>query len=212
MDRPTTRSALPEFTDRTSSGTRTTDPYSKLLEERIVFLGTRIDDASANDVAAQLMHLEHSAPDRDISLYLNSPGGSMTAMSVVYDTMRFVSCDIETVCLGRADSAAAVLLAAGTPGKRLMLPGSRVLIHQPALPEPVEGRVSDLELQAAELLRMRAMLEELLVRHTGRPPERIAADIERDTVFDAEAALSHGLADRIVQHRKGTPGLPAGGR
>ncbi|MEU6083700.1 ATP-dependent Clp protease proteolytic subunit [Streptomyces sp. NPDC047108] len=212
MDRPTDRSVLPEFTERTSSGTRTTDPYSRLLQERIVLLGTPIDDAAANDVTAQLIHLEHAAPDRDISLYINSPGGSTTAMCAVHDTMRYVSCDIETVCLGQAASSAAVLLAAGTPGKRLMLPGSRALLRQPTLPDPVEGQVSDLEVQAAELLRLRALLEGLLVHHTGQPAERIAADLERDTVLDAEAALAYGLADRVVPHRKAAPGLPAGER
>lgn len=130
-NQPTARYVLPEFTERTSSGLRTMDPYSKLLQERIVFLGTQIDDTSANDVMAQLIHLEHAAPDQDISLYINSPGGSFTAMTAIYDTMRFVSCDIETVCLGQAASAASVLLAAGTPGKRLALPGARILIHQP---------------------------------------------------------------------------------
>ncbi|MEV6316981.1 ATP-dependent Clp protease proteolytic subunit [Streptomyces sp. NPDC051776] len=212
MDRPTARYVPPWFTERTGSGTRTTDPFSELLEERIVLLGTPIDDATANEVMAQLIQLEHAAPDRDISLYVNSPGGSMTAMSAVHDTMRFVGCDIETVCLGQAASSAAVLLAAGTPGKRLMLPGSRVIIQQPRLPEPVEGQVRDLEIQAAEMLRLRAMLEELLVRHTGQPAERITADIERDTVFDAEAAVAYGLADRIVENRRKAPGLLSGGR
>ncbi|MGP3982978.1 ATP-dependent Clp protease proteolytic subunit [Streptomyces sp. KR80] len=202
MDRPTARHVLPEFTERTSSGVRTMDPYSKLLEERIVFLGTPIDDTSANDVMAQLMHLEHAAPDRDVSLYINSPGGSMTAMSAIYDTMQFISCDVETVCLGQAASSAAVLFAAGAPGKRLMLPGSRVLIHQPSVAEPIQGQTADLEIQAKEMARMRALLEEMLVRHTGQPPERIAADVERDTILPAEEAVAYGLADRIVHSRK----------
>ncbi|MET8680331.1 ATP-dependent Clp protease proteolytic subunit [Streptomyces sp. NPDC004647] len=202
MDRPTVRYLLPEFTERTSSGTRTMDPYSKLLEERIVFLGTRIDDTSANDVMAQFMHLEHAAPDRDISLYINSPGGSTTAMTAIYDTMQFVTCDIETICLGQAASSAAVLLAAGAPGKRLMLPGSRVLIHQPSFSEPIQGQTSDLDIQAKELLRMRDVLEEMLARHTGQAPVRIGADIERDKIFQAEEAVAYGLADRIVQSRK----------
>ncbi|MER7155529.1 ATP-dependent Clp protease proteolytic subunit [Streptomyces lydicus] len=208
MLRPTARYVLPEFTERTSQGARTMDPYSKLLSERIVFLGTPIDDAAANDVMAQLIHLEHAAPERDISLYINSPGGSLTAMTAVYDTMRFVSCDVETVCLGQAASAAAVLLAAGTPGKRLALPGARVLIHQPSLDEPIEGQATDLQIQAEELLRGRAMLEEMLARHTGQPRDRIAADIERDKIFDAPAALEYGLIDGLTRNRKRSPLQP----
>lgn len=204
---PTARYVLPEFSERTSAGLRTLDPYAKLLEERIVFLGTPIDDTSANDVMAQFMHLEHAAPDRDISLYINSPGGSLTAMTAIYDTMRFVSCDVETVCLGQAASSAAALFAAGAPGKRLMLPGARVLIHQPAFSEPVQGQAVDLAIQAAELMRMRDMLVETLVRHTGQSPERIAADIERDRIFRAEEAVTYGLADRIVRSRKQTGSL-----
>ncbi|MDW8809655.1 ATP-dependent Clp protease proteolytic subunit [Streptomyces scabiei] len=199
--RPSARHVLPEFTERTSAGYRTTDPYSKLLEERIVFLGTRIDDTSANDVMAQFMHLEYQAPDRDIALYINSPGGSFSAMTALYDTLRFVTCDVETVCLGQAGSAAAVLLAAGTPGKRSMLPGARALIHQPVPAEPIEGQASDVAIQAEELTRNRRNMEEMLVRHTGQSPERISADIERDMFLDAEAAVAYGLADRVVQSR-----------
>ncbi|MEU5212828.1 ATP-dependent Clp protease proteolytic subunit [Streptomyces sp. NPDC020742] len=205
MHQPTARYVLPEFTERTSQGTRTLDPYSKLLGERIVFLGTPVDDASANDVMAQLVHLEHAAPEQDIWLYINSPGGSLTAMTAIYDTMRFVSCDVGTVCLGQAASAAAVLLAAGAPGKRLALPGARILIHQPAFGEPVEGQATDLQIQADELLRTRAMLEEMLARHTGQPRERIAADIERDRFFDAQAAQEYGLIDGLTRSRKQTP-------
>ncbi|MEV5979411.1 ATP-dependent Clp protease proteolytic subunit [Streptomyces sp. NPDC052114] len=202
MNRPSARYVLPEFTERTSSGTRTLDPYSKLLEERIVFLGTPIDDRSANDVMAQFMHLEYLDPDRDISLYINSPGGSFSAMTAIYDTMQFVTCDVETICLGQAASAAAVLLAAGTPGKRGALPGARVLIHQPSVAEPIQGQTSDLAIQADEILRTRRLLEELLVRHTGQSPERITADIERDKILDAPAALEYGLVDRIIPNRK----------
>ncbi|MEV0559356.1 ATP-dependent Clp protease proteolytic subunit [Streptomyces sp. NPDC050597] len=204
MTRPSARYVLPEFTERTSSGSRTMDPYSKLLEERIVFLGTPIDDVSANDVMAQFMHLEYQAPDRDISLYINSPGGSFSAMTAVYDTMQFVSCEVETICLGQAASAAAVLLAAGTPGKRHALPGARVLIHQPSFSEPVQGQASDLAIQADELMRTRGQLEEMLARHTGQSRERIGADIERDKILDAQAALEYGLIDRIVSSRKST--------
>ncbi|WP_306338600.1 ATP-dependent Clp protease proteolytic subunit [Streptomyces sp. KL118A] len=202
MNRPSARYVLPEFTERTSSGARTMDPYSKLLEERIVFLGTPIDATSANDVMAQFMHLEYQAPDRDIALYINSPGGSFSAMTAIYDTMQFVSCDVETTCLGQAASTAAVLLAAGTPGKRFALPGARVLIHQPAIAEPIRGQASDLAIQAEELLRSRSLLEELLSRHTGQSRERITADIERDKILDAPAAQEYGLVDRIIPSRK----------
>ncbi|CAM5673257.1 ATP-dependent Clp protease proteolytic subunit [Streptomyces canus] len=208
MARPTARYVLPEFHERTSSGHKTMDPYSKLLEERIVFLGTPIDDISANDLMAQFMYLEYQDPDRDISLYINSPGGSFSAMSAIYDTMQYVSCDVETTCLGQAGSSAAVLLAAGTPGKRSVLPGARVVIHQPALSEPVQGQASDLAIQAAELTRVRARLEEMLVRHTGRSPEQVSVDIERDKILDARGALDYGLADAIVPSRKSSATTP----
>ncbi|MFD9462390.1 ATP-dependent Clp protease proteolytic subunit [Streptomyces sp. NPDC060027] len=208
MTSPSARHVLPEFTERTSTGHRTQDPYSKLLSERIVFLGTPIDDISANDVMAQFMYLEHQAPEQDISLYINSPGGSFSAMTAIYDTMQFVTCDVETVCLGRAASAAAVLLAGGAPGKRLALPGARVLIHQPSVPEPIQGQASDLAIQADELARTRETLEEMLVRHTGQSPERVAADIERDKILDAPEALAYGLIDRIVPSRKASRATP----
>ncbi|MGC0378732.1 ATP-dependent Clp protease proteolytic subunit [Streptomyces sp. SAI-229] len=202
MTRPSAHHVLPEFTERTTSGNRTTDPYSKLLEERIVILGTQIDETSANDVMAQFMYLEHHSPDRDVSLYVNSPGGSFHAMSAIYDTLRYVSCDVQTICLGRAEGAAALLLAAGTPGKRLLLPGSRLVLRQPSLLEPVEGQAGDLAIQAEELTRVRSRMEEILVRHTGRTPEQVRADIERDKVLDARAAVEYGLADRIVPGRR----------
>jgi ATP-dependent Clp protease protease subunit len=202
MTRPSARYVLPEFTERTSAGQRTMDPYSKLLEERIVFLGTPIDDTSANDVMAQFMHLEYQSPDRDISLYINSPGGVFSAMTAIYDTMRFISCEVETVCLGQVGAAAAVLLAAGAPGKRSALPDARVLIHQPSLPEPVQGQTSDLAIQADELMRTRRLLEEMLARHTGQSQERVSADIERDKILEAPEALEYGLVDRIIPSRK----------
>ncbi|WP_019059529.1 ATP-dependent Clp protease proteolytic subunit [Streptomyces prunicolor] len=210
MTRPSARHVLPEFTERTSAGHRTLDPYSKLLEERIVFLGTPIDDISANDVMAQFMHLEYQAPDRDISLYINSPGGSFTAMSAIYDTLQFVTCDVETVCLGQAGTSAAVLLAAGTPGKRSALPGARVVLHQPSFPEPIQGQASDLAIQAEELARTRYQLEELLALHTGRTVEQVSADIERDRIMDAQQALEYGLVDRIVTTRKTSLTEPGG--
>ncbi|MFI6685033.1 ATP-dependent Clp protease proteolytic subunit [Streptomyces sp. NPDC050485] len=200
--RPAARYVLPEFSERTASGVRTLDPYSKLFEERIVFLGTPVDDASANDVMAQFMHLEHADPDRDISLYINSPGGSLTAMTAIHDTMQFVTCDVQTFCLGQVGSVAALLLAAGAPGKRLVQPASRVLLKEPAIEEPLRGQPSDLEIQAAELLRGRTLLTELLARYTGRTAQQVAADIERDVVFDAAGAVAYGLADHVLVSRK----------
>lgn len=201
MVRPSARHVLPEFTERTSFGHRTLDPYSKLLEGRIVFLGTPIDDTSANDVIAQFMQLEHQAPDRPIQLYVNSPGGSFSAMTAIYDTMRYVSCEVETYCMGQAGTSAAVLLAAGAPGRRFALPGARVVLRQPVLTEPVEGQTSDLVIQVEELTRLRTTLEDMLVRHTGRSPSQVAADIERDHVLNAHEALEYGLVDRIITTR-----------
>ncbi|MEU1706805.1 ATP-dependent Clp protease proteolytic subunit [Streptomyces sp. NPDC005706] len=207
MARPSARHVLPEFTERTDTGRhRTLDPYSKLFENRVVFLGSPLDDTAATDVISQFMQLEHTAPDRDITLYLNCPGGSFGAMTAVYDTMRYVRCDVETYCLGQAASAAAVLLAAGTPGKRFILPGARVVLEQPALPEPAQGQPSDLLIQAGELTRMRALMEGLLVRHTGRTPEQVGQDLERDLVLDARGALAYGLVDGVVPSRKAAPG------
>ncbi|MEU4494089.1 ATP-dependent Clp protease proteolytic subunit [Streptomyces sp. NPDC023998] len=202
MNRPAARYVLPEFTERTSVGSRSLDPYSKLFDERIIFLGTVVDDTAANDVIAQFLHLEYTAPDRDISLYINSPGGSLSAMSAIYDTMQVVTCDVETTCLGQAASTAALLLAAGAPGKRMALPGSRIVVQQPAFEEPLQGQPSDLEIQAQELLRLRDQLARMLVRHTGQTSQRIAADLERDTIFDAVEAKRYGLVDHVIKNRK----------
>ncbi|PVC90206.1 ATP-dependent Clp protease proteolytic subunit [Streptomyces sp. CS131] len=201
MIRPAARYVLPEFTERTATGTRTQDPYSKLLSERIVFLGSPIDDTAASDLIAQLMYLEHADPGRPLSLYINSPGGSFQAMAAVYDTMQFLTCEVETFCLGQAGSYAAALLAAGAKGRRHALPGARVVIQQPALEEPMRGQPSDLEIHARELVRTREMFAAMLVRHTGRTAEQITADIERDTILDAKAALAHGLVDHVVENR-----------
>ncbi|MBV2352752.1 ATP-dependent Clp protease proteolytic subunit [Streptomyces sp. J2-1] len=210
MRRPTARHVLPEFTERTGAGwTRTLDPYSKLFENRVVFLGSPLDDTAATDVITQLMHLEHAAPDQDVTLYVNCPGGSFSALTAVYDTMRYVGCDVATYCLGQAVSVGAVLLAAGTPGKRFALPGARVVLEQPALVEPVRGQPSDLAVQADELVRTRAVLEEMLVRHTGRTPEQVHRDLERDLVLDAPGAVAYGLVDGVVPNRRDTLG---GGR
>ncbi|MCX4552486.1 ATP-dependent Clp protease proteolytic subunit [Streptomyces sp. NBC_01387] len=202
MHRPSARHVLPEFTERTSSGSRTLDPYSKLLGERIVFLGTAVDDTAVNDAIAQFLYLEYDSPDQDISLYINSPGGPVDAMTALYDTMQAVSCDIATFCLGQAASTAAVLLAAGAPGKRTALPGARVVVQQPAFDEPVQGQLSDLDIHARELLRVRTVVADLLARHTGQSADRIAADIERDQVFDAARAREYGLVDQVLDSRK----------
>jgi ATP-dependent Clp protease protease subunit len=201
IEAPRARYVLPSFVEHTSYGYKETSPYNKLYEERVIFLGTQVDDASANDVMAQLLWLEADDPDRDIHLYINSPGGSSTSMMAIYDTMRYVRPDIETVCLGQAASAAAVLLAAGTAGKRLALPNARVMIHQPSM-EGVTGQVSDLELQSAEIQRVRQQLETTLALHTGRDIEEVRKDIERDKVLTAEEAKDYGIIDALLPYRK----------
>lgn len=195
------RYIVPRFVERTSQGVREYDPYAKLFEERVIFLGVQIDDASANDVMAQLLCLESMDPDRDISIYINSPGGSMTALTAIYDTMQFVKPDIQTVCMGQAASAAAVLLAAGAPGKRMALPNARVLIHQPSSQTGRE-QLSDLEIAANEILRMRTQLEDMLAKHSTTPIEKIRDDIERDKILTADDALAYGLVDQITTPRK----------
>jgi ATP-dependent Clp protease protease subunit len=195
------RHVLPSFTERTSYGTKETSPYNKLFEERIIFLGTPVDDTSANDVMAQLFTLESLDPARDISIYINSPGGSHTAMTAIYDTMQFVRPEIQTVCVGQAAGTAAVLLAAGTPGKRAALPHSRIMLHQPAI-EATRGQASDLEIEANEILRLRAQLEVLLARHTGMDVARVRDDIERDRFLTAERARTYGIVDDVVASRK----------
>ncbi|HWB37317.1 MAG TPA: ATP-dependent Clp protease proteolytic subunit [Rugosimonospora sp.] len=197
------RYVLPSFVERTSYGIKESNPYNKLFEERIIFLGVQIDDASANDVMAQLLTLESTDPDRDIVMYINSPGGSFTAMTAIYDTMQFVRPDIQTVCLGQAASAAAVLLAAGTPGKRLALTNSRILIHQPAT-EGGYAQGSDIEIQAREILRMRTQLEEIIARHTNQPVDAVRRDIERDKFLTADEAKEYGIVDQVLSSRKKT--------
>ncbi|MGA5759811.1 ATP-dependent Clp protease proteolytic subunit [Nonomuraea bangladeshensis] len=197
------RYVLPSFTERTSYGVKELNPYNKLFEDRVIFLGAPIDDTVANDVMAQLLTLESIDPDQDISLYINSPGGSFTAMSAIYDTMQYVRPEIHTVCIGEAASAAAVLLAAGSPGKRAALPHARVLLHEPHT-EGGRGQGSDLEIHAREILRMRDQQEEILARHTGRSPLEIRKDIERDRIFTAEQARTYGLVDDIYASRKRT--------
>ncbi|MDT5035196.1 MAG: ATP-dependent Clp protease, protease subunit [Micromonosporaceae bacterium] len=208
MREVTNRYILPSFVERTSYGIKEMNPYNKMFEERIIFLGVQIDDASANDVMAQLLTLESMDPDRDIVMYINSPGGSFTAMTAIYDTMQFVRPDIQTVCLGQAASAAAVLLAAGTPGKRMVLPNSRIIIHQPAT-EGGYGQGSDIEIQAREIMRMRSLLEELLARHSGQQPDKIRKDIDRDKILTALEATEYGLVDQVLASRKKSALAPA---
>jgi ATP-dependent Clp protease protease subunit len=192
---------IPQWEERTSYGIRRIDPYAKLFEERIIFLGTPISDDVANAVMAQLLSLESMDPDRDIQIYINSPGGSFTALTAIYDTMQFVKPDIQTVCMGQAASAAAILLGAGAPGKRLALPNSRILIHQPYT-EGTYGQASDIEIQANEILRMRSLLERMISDHTGRSIEDVGRDIERDKILTAEAAVEYGLVDQVLGSRK----------
>ena len=195
------RYVLPSFVERTSYGIKEMNPYNKLFEERIIFLGVQIDDASANDVMAQLITLESIDPDRDVLIYINSPGGSVTSMMAIYDTMQYIQPEVQTICIGQAASAAAVLLAAGTPGKRLALPNARILLHQPAT-EGGYGQSSDLEIQAREILRMRGAMEKIVARHTGRSEEQVRLDIERDKFFTAEEAKEYGLVDEVLTSLK----------
>ncbi len=201
------RYILPSFEERTAYGYKRQDPYAKLFEDRIVFLGVQIDDASADDVMAQLLVLESQDPDRDIVMYINSPGGSFTAMTAIYDTMQYIRPQIQTVCLGQAASAAAVLLAAGSPGKRLALPNARILIHQPATGDSGRGQASDIEIQAREILRMRTWLEETISHHSNRSPEQVNKDIDRDNILNAAEALEYGLIDQVLTSRKNLPAL-----
>ncbi|MEY2737076.1 MAG: hypothetical protein RL683_194 [Actinomycetota bacterium] len=199
---PQGRYILPSFTERTSYGYREQNPYNKLFEDRIIFLGVQVDDASADDIMAQLLVLESQDPDRDITMYINSPGGSFTAMTAIYDTMQYIRPQIQTVVLGQAASAAAVLLAAGAPGKRLALPNSRVLIHQPSAGESGRGQASDIEIQAKEIMRLREWLEETLSKHSKRSVEEVKTDLDRDKILIASEALEYGLIDQVLTSRK----------
>jgi len=205
LQMPQARYILPSFEERTAYGFKRQDPYAKLFEDRIIFLGVQVDDASADDVMAQLLVLESMDPDRDIVMYINSPGGSFTAMTAIYDTMQYIRPQVQTVVLGQAASAAAVILAAGTPGKRLALPNSRVLIHQPAFGEAGRGQASDIEIQAREVLRLRTWLEQTLSKHSHQTQEQINNDIERDKILSADEALEYGLIDQVLTSRKNVP-------
>lgn len=198
---PEDRYVFPTFEEKTAYGYKRQDPYAKLFEDRIVFLGVQVDDASADDVMAQLLVLESQDPDSLITMYINSPGGSFTAMTAIYDTMQYVRPQIQTVCLGQAASAAAVILAGGSPGKRLALPNARVLIHQPAM-DGVRGQASDIQIVADEIDRMRLWLEETLASHCNQPIETVRNDIERDKILTAQAAKEYGLIDQILSSRK----------
>ena len=195
------RYIMPQFTERTPYGVKTQDAYSKLFEDRIVFLGTQVDDASADDIMAQLLVLESQDPERDIVMYINSPGGSFTALTAIYDTMMYIRPQIQTVCLGQASSAAAIILAAGQKGKRLALPNARVMIHQPST-SGERGQASDIEIQAAEALRIRGWLENTISFHTGKPVDEVSKDIERDKFLTAQEALEYGLIDQVLESRK----------
>jgi ATP-dependent Clp protease protease subunit len=201
---PTMDYYIPQWEERTSYGMRRIDPYTKLFEDRIIFLGTPISDEIANAVMAQLLCLQQMDADRDIEIYINSPGGSFTALTAIYDTMRYVKPDVRTVCLGQAASAAAVILAAGTKGKRLALPNSRILIHQPAT-EGGYGQSSDIEIQAREILRIRSLMEDMLANDTGKSVEEISHDIERDKYLTAEQALQYGIIDEVLTSLKALP-------
>jgi len=192
---------VPTVIESSPRGERAYDIYSRLLANRIVFLGTAIDDNVANLVVAQLIHLESENPDQDISLYINSPGGDMTGLFAIHDTMQYINPDVATICVGQACSAGAVLLAAGAPGKRSALPNSRILIHQPYT-EGTYGQASDIEIQANEILRMRTLLEEMIAEHTGKTVEQVSRDVERDKILTAEGAVEYGLVDQILGSRK----------
>jgi ATP-dependent Clp protease protease subunit len=202
MNFEATNYLVPNVVETTSRGERAYDLYSRMLKDNIIFLQTPIDDQIASLLCAQLIHLESENPDKDINIYINSPGGDITALFAIYDTMQFVRNDIATICLGQAASAAAVLLAAGTKGKRLALPHSRILLHQPS-GQVGYGQVTDLELHAKEILRMRDLLEIILAQHTGQTLERIHEDTDRDFVLEANDALEYGIIDTVISSRAG---------
>ncbi|MEY3686213.1 MAG: ATP-dependent Clp protease, protease subunit [Actinomycetota bacterium] len=196
----TSRYVLPTIEEKTAYGFKRLDPYTKLFEERIIFLGQPIDDTVANDVMAQLLTLESMDPDRDIMIYINSPGGSFTALTAIYDTMQFVRPDVSTICLGQAASAAAVILAGGAKGKRYALEHSRILIHQPS--SEGGGQASDIEIQAKEIMRMKSLLEELMARHSNKSADQISIDVDRDKILTAAEAVEYGLIDQVLASRK----------
>jgi ATP-dependent Clp protease protease subunit len=200
---------VPTVVEQTSRGERAFDLYSRLLKERIIFLGTPIDDAVANLLMAQLIHLESEDPDKDISLYINSPGGEITALFAIYDTMQYIKPDVQTICIGQAASAAAVLLASGAPKKRYALPHARILIHQPH--GGASGQAVDIEIQAKEIIRMRQLLDRILAHHTGQTFEKVSIDTDRDFIMSAEEAKQYGIVDDLLTNRELASVAPAAG-
>jgi ATP-dependent Clp protease, protease subunit len=206
---PIRNAFMPYVTEDSPRGRETRDVFSRLLKDRIIFLGTPIDDTVSNLIIAQLLHLESEDPDKDISIYINSPGGEITGLFAIYDTMQFIKCEVSTICLGQAASAAAVILASGTPGKRYILPHSRVLIHQPH--GGASGQAVDIEIQAKEIVRMRETLDEILAHHTGQSVEKVANDTDRDFIMGASEAKEYGIVDEVITNRDlAAVGIPAG--
>jgi ATP-dependent Clp protease, protease subunit len=209
VSHPIQNAFMPYVTEDSPRGRETRDVFSRLLKDRIIFLGTPIDDTVSNLVIAQLLHLESEDPDKDISIYINSPGGEITGLFAIYDTMQFIKCEVSTICLGQAASAAAVILASGTPGKRYILPHSRVLIHQPH--GGASGQAVDIEIQAKEIVRMRETLDEILAYHTGQTVEKVANDTDRDFIMGASEAKEYGIVDEVITNRDlAAVGIPAG--
>jgi ATP-dependent Clp protease, protease subunit len=191
---------VPNVIEQTNRGERYSDLFSRLLREHIIFLGTPIDDTVANLICAQMLFLESENPDKDISIYINSPGGEITALMAIYDTMRFIKNDVSTICYGQAASAAAVILAAGAKGKRFALPNSRILIHQPY--SGAAGQASDIEIQAREIMRMRTMLDNVLSEATGQSVEKVSKDTERDFIMGSDEAVEYGIIDEVISSRE----------
>ena len=209
MIHPATNVYMPYVTQDSPRGRETSDIFSRLLRDRIIYLGTPIDDTVANILVAQLLHLESEDPDKDISLYINSPGGDIIGLNAIYDTMQFIKCDVNTICLGQAASAAAVILASGAPGKRFALPHARVLIHQPH--GGASGQAVDIQIQAAEIMRMRTSLDEILAHHTGQPVEKISKDTDRDFIMSAAESKEYGIIDEVLTNRDlAAVGVPPG--
>ena len=196
---PQNRYVLPQFEEKTPYGFKRQDPYTRLFEDRIIFMGVQVDDTSADDIMAQLLVLESQDPNRDVMMYINSPGGSMTAMTAIYDTMQYIKCDVSTICVGMAASMGAFLLAAGTKGKRIALPNSEIMIHQPL--GGMQGQVTDIQIHAQRLGEIKKKLNEILAERTGKSYEEISRDTERDNFLTAQQALDYGLIDRVISHR-----------
>jgi ATP-dependent Clp protease, protease subunit len=199
VSQPFSNYLVPTVIEQTNRGERAFDIYSRLLKERIIFLGTPIDDAVSNLIMAQLLHLESDDPDKDISIYINSPGGEITGLFAIYDTMQYIKPDVQTICVGQAASAAAVLLAAGTKGKRFSRPHARILIHQPH--GGASGQAVDIEIQAKEIIRMRQLLDEILAYHTGQPVEKVGTDTDRDFIMSSTEAKEYGIVDEVITNR-----------